>query len=866
MTDDLDIELRNLLENKSTTYPFHAPSASQRSDRAAMIRDRISNFWRECRHNPCLMTPLSAFILLLICIVSSVTLALQVPTFVLGLLMAPLSSRMQWLVEFLYPSGLARWGHLALLRMGAKGRNGVSLDENSKTLNMHSRSIEQRTEVVRKRIYIHPLPQLLDNVGYLIVCVPPRRSNQGSPIFGILVDCGDADSVMDQIELIRDVHYAHIEHNAIEIRAVLCTHKHHDHTAGNKGLLNSNNGTLRDIYGGAIERVPYCTKKVANGDFIDLPYEGDNIMSDLVEIECVSVPSHTRGSTVYALRNKPYNNEMLSQDVQVASYLFTGDAMFSGGGGVSFESDLQFSKDTNLDNKTAHSRFKPNSGSLSIERCFAEVLRRGIQDEDAVNSSDGLAVQQMLIFPGHEYTLELLGRQMNNSNLDANSQWNRHQPSVFFELASQFFVAGHRRNLPRSTRLLTVPSSMKKELKINPYFRSLKKRGELLITSLMIWYKHLHNDKKSKLLNLNGSGVDMKYLTMPFSFSLEDSIKAAGSLLSMKSASSENTWNVNHDDLNRSVFTTVYTSDLEDVIEGLRNGRIPAQSAASKLSKLSEKLEEPAVIRRPIPSTLPSDKKMYMGLLALATLGSAPSGMTNSDSQLMNLPSPVTCTDHLLISKKRLISVLFRLGLVGVGGSSDLPKNGVDEIVLIINLLWEEARLDHDLKFEEEKRSLDYEVENAGDEDDLIELGALKLSLFSVAYHQPSWFKKYCMPCNSTPPTITKSKMKRSGGELVKHDVAKCYMCANALGCPKHNTDDDDLSIDTHTTDHTITNKRANGAGRTSGVRVVEPPTTPKRSRGNNHDMGDIELRMVRKVDDRKTVTQTKNRRNSRKR
>lgn len=793
------------------------------------------------------MTPLSSIMILMVCLLGILALAFQAPTFLLGLLLAPLTSRVHWLVEFLYPFAIARWGHLTILRMGSNSRNGVRLDENSLALPMHSRSIEQRTEVVKGRVYIHPLPQFSDNIGYLIVCVPPKsRRSKGppSPILGILVDCGDATSVMDQIELIRDVHYANIRNSDIEIHALLCTHKHHDHTAGNKALLQDEviSSTLKDVYGGAIEKVPYCTKPVVDGDAITLPSKGNNDMAELIEIECVALPSHTRGSIVYVLRNKSDSGTELSSSDRgvVISHLFTGDAMFSGGGGVPFESDYESAADKRTDNKTVHSRFKPNGGSLSIERCYAELLRRGIQDEDAINTPDGLAVHQMMVFPGHEYTIELLQRQMQPSNLQSNSQWNKHQPSVFFELATQFFIAGHRRDLPKSAKLLTVPSTMKKELKINPYFRSLRKRGELFLTALSVWYKHLHEEKKSQVSRFNGSNVDMALLSMPFTFSMDDSyIKPSLSGASEKTPSSTNTWNVNHDDFNQSIFTTVYTSDLNNVIRGLKNGKITPQKAAIKLAKLSKNLEEPAVLRRPIPSTLPSEKKMYMGLLALSVLGSAPSGLSASDSETMKLPLPVANTDRLLISKKRLISSLFRLGLLP---SDETFEGGIDQIVVIINLLWDEARLDKDdLKLEEESVVADFEL-GQDDKADLIELGALKLTLYAVAYNQPSWFKKYCMPCKSAPKAVSVSKIKRSGGELVKHDVTKCPMCANVLGCPKHDNgnaddEDDDLSYDKSLTNESSTQ-----------VRLVEDV----RQKGKNDD--DIELRMVRGESSKKNI------------
>lgn len=777
------------------------------------------------------------------CFLSLVGLVLQFPTVVLGIFISPLTKRMQWLVEFLYPYNIARWGHLLLVKSGMRRKCGVILGDTKQTSTpLHSRSIELRIEVVKGRVYIHPLPQLLDNIGYLIVCIPPnghsgnqlpknplkknqKDKNQSPSIIGILVDVGDADTVMHQVELIRDVHYANVGSNLdIEIHAVLCTHKHHDHTAGNKSLLSklaSPSNPKVDIYGGAVERVPCQTKFMADATFVDLPSVGTNILSDLIEIECISVPSHTRGSIVYALRNKPFvdaHNKALSvgdtsgstwltgqKDAKnkhfdlltVSSYLFTGDAMFSGGGGVAFESDLEFPKDLNPEGKTVYSSFKPNAGTMSIERCFAQVLRRGISDADAQYSSqfDGVATHQMLVFPGHEYTFELLHRQMSdNGGSTNNSQWNRHQPSVFFELASQYFIAGHKRNIPKSTRLLTVPSTMKNEIKINPYFRSLKKRGEHLISAIDVWYNVIYKQKKKRSIN---DGTVMKQpkgdATIP-----TGSIKFnQSSMQSEKTPSSQYTWNVNCNDFNRSIFTTLYTSDLQEIIDAMRTNKISTSKAAEILSRLHLNLEESTVNRRPIPNTLPSEKKMYLGLLALATLGSVPSGLTSSDSDLMNLPHPVS-SDHLKISKSTLISVLFRLGLISMSSSESEHK--AIEIIRRIELLWDDAQADHPNHELSLQKSVDLEDRVENDiSNDLVELGVLKLSLYAVTYNQPSWFPKYCMPCKRSGPT---SDIKRSGGELVKHDATTCKMCIQSLGCPVQYVDrfigeqDDDLSLD----------------------------------------------------------------------
>jgi hypothetical protein len=162
----------------------------------------------------------------------------------------------------------------------------------------------------------------------------------------------------------------------------------------------------------------------------------------------------------------------------------------------------------------------------------------------------------------------------------------------------------------------------------------------------------------------------------------------------------------------------------------------------------------------------------------------------------MNLPHPVS-SDHLKISKNAIISVLFRLGLLSM--SSSESQHNARDIIRMIELLWDDAQADLpdlELKLQE---SVDVEDRIQKDiSNDLVELGILKLSLYAVTYKQPSWFQKYCMPCKRHVPS---SDIKRSGGELVKHDTTTCKMCLNSLGCPVHldgfiGEQDDDLSLD----------------------------------------------------------------------
>ena len=76
---------------------------------------------------------------------------------------------------------------------------------------------------------------------------------------------------------------------------------------------------------------------------------------------------------------------------------------------------------------------------------------------------------------------------------------------------------------------------------------------------------------------------------------------------------------------------------------------------------------------------------------------------------------------------------------------------------------------------------------------DECELGALKWVIYGIPAQQKSqsFFSKYCLPCSNrndndlpTNTTHTSTRMKRHGGELVRHDVFTCKLCRNATGCP----------------------------------------------------------------------------------
>jgi hypothetical protein len=248
--------------------------------------------FRELRHTSCFMAPLSVAMFLVFGLFLLITLLIQAPVLLLGLLLSPILSRTPWYIEFLYPWGIARWAHFFLISHSSRQRHR----DEDKNRGFHSRTIEQKFEVVKGRVYIHPLPQLLDNLGYLVVCLPPPKTEEGSnvritvqdnknPILALVVDCGDAQATLKLVDLIQEYHYPN---QIIKIHSICSTHKHHDHTGGNRELLSTKD-TIKYVYGGAVERVPQCNHPLANGDKLDLP------KFQLIpgEVWCIScVPNH----------------------------------------------------------------------------------------------------------------------------------------------------------------------------------------------------------------------------------------------------------------------------------------------------------------------------------------------------------------------------------------------------------------------------------------------------------------------------------------------------------------------------------------------------------------------------------------------
>lgn len=122
----------------------------------------------------------------------------------------------------------------------------------------------------------------------------------------IVVDPGDAQPVLKALQ-----------YEGVQLRAILVTHHHADHTGGVDSLRQA---TGAQVYGPAREPMPEPLKRLVEGDVV--PVLG-------LAFRVMDVPGHTAGHIAYfcdsvdALTGNPV--------------LFCGDTLFSGGCGRLFE-------------------------------------------------------------------------------------------------------------------------------------------------------------------------------------------------------------------------------------------------------------------------------------------------------------------------------------------------------------------------------------------------------------------------------------------------------------------------------------------------------------------------------------------------
>lgn len=179
------------------------------------------------------------------------------------------------------------------------------------------------------QLKIVPVPVALDNYAYLIVDEADGTA--------VLVDPSDAAVVQVALQELE-----------VQPSAILTTHKHWDHSAGNEELRAAY-PNLR-VYSNAEDSVPGMTDHVADGARL--------VIGQRLQFTTLHTPGHTRGHVVFVLDGSPFG---------APNSLFSGDLLFIGATGRAFE-------------------------------CPAEIM---LQSLDMVASLDG----RTLLWPGHEYSL-----------------------------------------------------------------------------------------------------------------------------------------------------------------------------------------------------------------------------------------------------------------------------------------------------------------------------------------------------------------------------------------------------------------------------------------------------------------------------
>jgi len=338
-------------------------------------------------------------------------------------------------------------------------------------------------------------------------------------------------------------------------------------------------------------------------------------------------------------------------------------------------------------------------------------------------------------------------------------------------MAGQLYVSNHRRHLPQG-RMLTVPSVLSLELDINKNFRTLRKRGEDIIRAVQLWYRLFARTiipSEEEKIELDGASPRKKRTQLISSNN-------------NRHKPSNSIWNMKAEDISKPTFTSVYTSELDSIIQQIDRGQMDMRDIAESLRAMKSSTETQVVGRRPIPGTLPSDKLIYNACVALAVIGSPPCAMTFSDSKLLNLPKPVAPanTHKIKISLKRVLDLLTFLKVI-----PDTVEGW--DLIARIRLLWKEAG-EYGVSDQYRKNSPSDSEMGRGD---IMELGVLRWMLFGIEANQPTWFEQYCMPCGKGPPKnltldhpLVGNDLRRTNGELVKHDPKTCPLCRSMTGCP----------------------------------------------------------------------------------
>ncbi|KAF8599566.1 hydroxyacylglutathione hydrolase [Ceratobasidium sp. AG-I] len=143
-----------------------------------------------------------------------------------------------------------------------------------------------------------PVPVRSDNYAYLLI---DEATNKAAA-----VDPYDVPKVQAQAEK-----------EGVTLTALITTHRHDDHSGGNKKFVSAYPDV--PVYGGS-DAVPALTHLVKDGDTFSV--------GDSLKVKCLATPCHTQDSICYYVEDATKPNQR---------GVFTGDTLFLAGCGRFFE-------------------------------------------------------------------------------------------------------------------------------------------------------------------------------------------------------------------------------------------------------------------------------------------------------------------------------------------------------------------------------------------------------------------------------------------------------------------------------------------------------------------------------------------------
>ena len=144
-------------------------------------------------------------------------------------------------------------------------------------------------------INIEPIKAFNDNYIWLVT------TNEGS----IVIDPGEATKTIN-----------YLKENSLNLKGILITHHHFDHTGGIEDMLKFKNV---DVYG-PVNNISSINKKLRDGDLFSLIG---------IDFKIIEIPGHTLDHIAFFSENNGY------------PVLFCGDTLFSSGCGRVFEGTFE---------------------------------------------------------------------------------------------------------------------------------------------------------------------------------------------------------------------------------------------------------------------------------------------------------------------------------------------------------------------------------------------------------------------------------------------------------------------------------------------------------------------------------------------